>query len=95
MAGTSTETAQVTRPNPAELTIPSPWLTSVEACAYLRFTGSDRLNSLYRFVAAHGIRKRYRSPRRLLFSRADLDAALAGTSAARRRNVIARAGVTA
>jgi len=66
----------------------SPWMTTREACEYLRFTGSDRLNSLYRFIEAKGIRKRYRSPKRLLLSRADIDAALAGVGAARRRNVI-------
>lgn len=69
----------------------SPYLTTREACDYLRFTGSDRLNSLYRFLATHGVRKHYRTARRLLVSRADLDAALAGRTAARRRNAIKRA----
>lgn len=85
-----TETPYTADPNPAELTILSPWLTSADACAYLRFTGSDRLNSLYRFIAAHGIRKRYRSPRRLLLSRVDIDRALTQPTAARRRNAIKR-----
>lgn len=81
------ETARLGEQNTAEVQ-PSPWMTTREACEYLRFTGSDRLNSLYRFIEAKGIRKRYRSPKRLLLSRADIDAALAGVGAARRRNVI-------
>lgn len=79
------ETARLGEPNTAEVQ-PSPWMTTREACEYLRFTGSDRLNSLYRFIEAKG--KRYRSPKRLLLSRAYIDAALAGVGAARRRNVI-------
>lgn len=71
---------------------PSPWLTTREACAYLRFTGSDRLNSLYRFLNAHGVPRRWRSARRLLVLRQDLDRALAGQFAARRRNAMKRAG---
>ena len=32
-----------------------PWLTSEEACEYLRFTGTARLQSLYRFLRNHGV----------------------------------------
>jgi hypothetical protein len=60
-------------------------MTSQEACHYLRFTGKDRLNSLYRFIEQHGIRKHYRSRKRLLLDRADLDAAVMGRGGHRRR----------
>lgn len=64
----------------------SPWLTTQEACAYLRFDGPARLRSLYRFLTTHGIPRIYRSPKRLLIARADLDQALTHPTAARRRN---------
>jgi len=70
---------------------PSLWMTSAEACAYLRFTGADRLNSLYRFIKANGIVTVRRSRMRLLMHRADLDAALRGIGGARRRRVTGRA----
>jgi hypothetical protein len=91
MRVTSEETPEVGTPNTTSTSAASPYLTTAEACDYLRFTGADRLNSLYRFLEAHGVPKRYRSARRLLVSRADLDAALAGRTAARRRNAIKRA----
>lgn len=99
MSVTAKETTLVDQANrssyeKSSTVVASPWLTSAEACDYLRFTGSDRLNSLYRFLNAHGVRRRWRSARRLLVSRLDLDAALAGQTAARRRNAIARGGVT-
>lgn len=89
MSLTSRETDPMREPHPAEVQILSPWLSSQEACAYLRFTGADRLHSLYRFIQAHGITKRYRSPKRLLLKRADLDRALDG--APRRRNAVKKA----
>jgi len=98
MSITSQETRSTdapNRPSSGKSSIaPSPWMASAEACDYLRFTGSDRLNSLYRFLNAHGVRRRYRSARRLLVARADVDAALTGRTAARRRNAIERARVT-
>lgn len=53
----------------------SPWLTSQEACDYLRYTGKARLVSLYRFLKRHGVVKLYRDGR-LLIARADLDRAI-------------------
>lgn len=56
----------------------SPWLTTHEAAVYLRYTGKHALRSLYRFIKAKGIPKRYKSPRAILIAKADLDRALDG-----------------
>lgn len=53
----------------------SPWLTSREACAYLRYAGKAQLVSLYRFLKAHGIATARRGGR-LLIARRDLDRAI-------------------
>lgn len=62
-------------------------MTTHEACEYLRFTSDSRLISLYRWCAAHGIRKYRRSPRRILIAKEDIDKALMG--APRRRHAMA------
>jgi hypothetical protein len=54
----------------------SPWLTTDEACVYLRYHGKHRLRSLYRFLSWAGIPKGRRGPRRILIARRDLDRAL-------------------
>jgi len=54
----------------------SPWLTTHEACDYLRYQGRHRLRSLYKFLAKNGVPIVHRSPKRLLVARADLDRAL-------------------
>lgn len=54
----------------------SPWLTTREACDYLRYTGKHRLRSLYRFLERTGIPTSRRSPRCILIARADLLRAL-------------------
>lgn len=53
-----------------------PWLTTHEAAAYLRYEGKSRLLSLYRFLRVNGVPKVYKSPRRLLIAKADIDRAL-------------------
>lgn len=53
----------------------SPWLTSQEACDYLRYVGKARLISLYRFLKQNGIPKAWCNGR-LRIARADLDRAL-------------------
>ena len=62
------------------------WLNTEQACAYLAFTGTDRLHSLYRWLDAQGVRRFYRSPRRVVVLRTDLDDALRRPYAVRRRN---------
>lgn len=54
----------------------SPYLTTAEACVRLRYTGTHRLKSLYRFIKAKGLNVTHRSARCLLIKRADLDAAI-------------------
>lgn len=54
----------------------STWLTSHEACDYLRYTGKHRLRSLYQFIADKGIATARRGTRRLLIARADLEKAI-------------------
>lgn len=49
----------------------SPWLTSAEACDYLRYTGKHRLIALYRYLKRKGIATARRE-RRLLIAKADL-----------------------
>lgn len=49
------------------------WLTTDEACAYLRYTGKHRLRSLYKFIARNEVKTSRRSARRLLIARRDLD----------------------
>lgn len=53
----------------------SPWLTSREACVYLRYAGKAQLVSLYRFLKAHGISTARRGGR-LLIARRDLERAI-------------------
>ncbi len=65
-----------------------PWFNSQTACEYLCFTGSDRLHSLYRWLDANGIPRQYRSPKRLLIAKRDIDQALRLPGTARRRNRI-------
>lgn len=52
------------------------WLTTLEACDYLRYTGKHRLRALYRFIERKGIKTYTRSRRALLISRVDLDQAI-------------------
>lgn len=59
--------------DPQELV--SPFLTTTEACVYLRYGGKHRLRTLYRFLQRKGIRTSRRH-RRLLIRRRDLDAAI-------------------
>lgn len=49
------------------------WLTTTEACDYLRYTGKHRLRSLYKFIARNQVKTSRRSARRLLIARRDLD----------------------
>lgn len=58
------------------------WLTTIEACAYLRYTGKHKLRSLYKFIERNGVKVARRSPRKLLIARVDLDEAI---GAGRRR----------
>lgn len=53
----------------------SPWLTSYEACEYLRFTGKHKLRSLYKFIERTGVNVSRRG-RSLLLKRSDLDEAV-------------------
>jgi len=53
----------------------SPWLTTAEACEYLRYTGKHRLRSLYRFIQQQGIRTARRG-RRVLLASADVKRAI-------------------
>lgn len=53
----------------------SPWLTSYEACEYLRFTGKHKLRSLYKFIERTGVNVSRRG-RSLLLKRSDLDDAV-------------------
>jgi hypothetical protein len=66
------------------------WMNTDQACEYLAFTGKDRLNSLYRWLDAQGVRRHYRSSMRLLLLRADLDDAIKRPASVRRRNRIKR-----
>lgn len=52
--------------------IRSPWLTTQEACDYLRYTGKHRLRSLYKFLARNGVPTSRRSARSNLIARADI-----------------------
>lgn len=52
------------------------YLTSQQACDFLGYTGEWRLRSLYRFIDANGVPKHYRSPRRFLIKRVDLESVL-------------------
>src|SRR6185436_9944284 len=61
----------------------SPWLTSREACAYLRYTGKAQLISLYRFLKTNGVASARRGGR-LLIARADLDRAIGARQPQRR-----------
>lgn len=54
----------------------SPWLTTREACEYLRYVGKHRLRSLYRFLERNGVPTSRRSPRCVLVARVDLDRAI-------------------
>lgn len=54
----------------------SPWLTTHEACDYLRYRGKHRLRSLYKFIERTGVNVSRRSGRSLLLKRSDLDAAI-------------------
>lgn len=67
---------------------PTVWMTSREACEYLRFTGKDRLHSLYAFLNAKGVPRYYRSTKSLMLKQSDLDRALECPESARRRNRI-------
>lgn len=67
------------------LVLDSPWFTSREACAYLRYTGKAQLVSLYRFLKANGIATARRNGR-LLIARRDLDRAIGA------RHVVRKAG---
>lgn len=73
-------------PLPLDDPFRGPWFTTEIACQYLCFTGVDRLNSLYRWLEANGVPKSYRSPKRLLIAKRDIDEALRKPGAARRRN---------
>ena len=53
----------------------SVWLTTQEACEYLRYTGAHRLRALYAFIARTGIPTARRGTR-VLIARRDLDAAI-------------------
>jgi excisionase family DNA binding protein len=65
------------QPQDQHAEIRSPWLTTAEACEYLRFTGRCRLRSLYRFLATKGIPTARRG-HAILVARRDLDAAVTG-----------------
>lgn len=52
-----------------------PWLTSQEACAYLRFTTKTRLISLYRFLKRNGIPRGFVGGR-LRIAKRDLERAI-------------------
>jgi len=54
----------------------SPFLTSDEACDYLRYKGRNRLRSLYKFIERTGIKTQRRGLRSLLLKRTDIDAAI-------------------
>lgn len=75
-------------PQQVERVVQSPWLTTDEACAYLRFEGKWKLRSLYRFLKVNGVPTARRSRMRLLIARADLEQALLGTGGARRRRAL-------
>ena len=53
----------------------SPWLTTEEACEYLRYQGKCRLRSLYAFLKKKGVPTARRG-HTLLIARADLDRAI-------------------
>lgn len=55
--------------------VQGPWLTSIEACEYLRYTGKARLISLYRFLKTNGVATARRGGR-LLVARRDLEKAI-------------------
>ena len=52
------------------------FITTAEACDYLRYTGKHRLKSLYRFLERNGVKVTRRSARALLIQRKDLDEAI-------------------
>jgi len=52
------------------------YLTSTQACAFLGYEGRWKLRSLYRWIAANGVPRHYRSPRRFLLRLSDLIAVL-------------------
>jgi len=56
----------------------SPWLTTDEACTYLRYAGKCRLRSLYAFLKDKGVPTARRG-HTLLIARADLDRAIGAT----------------
>lgn len=59
----------------SELMSHSPWLTTREACQYLRYTGKHCLRSLYRFLEEKGVPTARRG-HLILIARRDLDAAI-------------------
>lgn len=63
------------QPDAERQQVHGPWLTTAEACDYLRYTGKHRLRSLYRFMEEQGIVPGRRGGT-LLLARRDLDEAL-------------------
>lgn len=68
-----------------------PWLTSEEACDYLRYTGKHRLRSLYKFIERTGVNVHRRGGRNLLLKRTDLDAAVGVHTAESATTAVSRA----
>lgn len=52
------------------------WLTYAELADYLKYRGTHRAREARRWVTDHGIRKYYRSAKRVLIKRAEVDAVL-------------------
>jgi hypothetical protein len=52
------------------------WLSTAELADYLKYSGAHKVISAHRWITAKGIRKHYRSQRRVLVKRADVDRVL-------------------
>lgn len=68
----------------------SRFLTTAEACEYLRFTNKHKLRSLYYFIEQRGIRTQRRG-HRLLILRSDLDKAIGASDVSARKASVKQA----
>lgn len=53
------------------------YLTTAELADYLKYAGPHRAISAHKWIVRHGVPKHYRSERRVLVKRADVDRVLA------------------